>query len=102
MQTKHSIQVRRYKNGQTHYGSETIGRITGDFGNFEVIGTIKRQIRAEQIGNFNPLFCTYKGKKSLVFSDDGDLSDPFRREESYLKTLFICSTQNEKDGYAHS
>jgi hypothetical protein len=51
--------------------------------------TIKRQLRAEQIGNFNPIFCTYQGKRILVQSDDGDLSDPFRREESYLKTLYI-------------
>jgi hypothetical protein len=52
--------------------------------------TIKRKLRAEQVGNFNPLFCTYRGnKRVLVHSDDGDLSDPFRREQAYEKTLFI-------------
>lgn len=55
----------------------------------QVLGTIARVLRAEQIGNFNPLFCTYKGKRTLVNSDDGDLSDPFRREQSYEKTLWI-------------
>lgn len=51
--------------------------------------TIKRQLRAEAIGNFNPIFCTYQGKRCLVQSDEGDLSDPFRRDDSYLKKLFI-------------
>jgi hypothetical protein len=41
------------------------------------------------MGNFNPLFCTYNGKKYLVQSECGDLSDPFRREESWLEKLFI-------------
>lgn len=54
-----------------------------------LIGTIKRKLRAECIGNFNPIFCTYHGKSHLVKSMQGDLSDPFRREESYLKTLYI-------------
>ncbi|HYG53554.1 MAG TPA: hypothetical protein VD905_21850 [Flavobacteriales bacterium] len=55
----------------------------------EIIGTIKRQLRAEQIGNFNPLFCTFKGERKLVQSDQGNLSDPFRREDSYAESLFI-------------
>jgi len=50
---------------------------------------ISRVLRAEQIGNFNPFFCTYKRKRTLVKSDAGDLSDPFRRELDYLKALFI-------------
>ena len=52
--------------------------------------TIKRVLRAEQIGNFNPLFCTYRGnKRCLVKSEIGDLSDPFRRTDEYSKTLYI-------------
>jgi hypothetical protein len=54
------------------------------------IETIKRVLRAESIGNFNPIFCTYKGdKRVLVHSLEGDISDPFRSGESYLKTLYI-------------
>ena len=89
MSKRYSIQVRRYGQGQTDYGSESIGKITGNYGRFEIVETIKRAIRAEQIGNFNPLFCTYKGKRTLVHSDEGDLSDPFRRTEEYAKTFFI-------------
>lgn len=52
--------------------------------------TIKRVLRSESIGNFNPFFCTYKGnKRCLVKSEIGDLSDPFRRTEEYAKTLYI-------------
>jgi hypothetical protein len=86
---KHTIQVRRYQAGQTKHGSEHIGAITGNFGKFDVVETVKLTLWAEQIGNFNPIFCKYKCKRTLVHSDDGDLSDPFRREESYAKTLFI-------------
>ena len=50
---------------------------------------INRVLTSEAIGNFNPIFCTYKGKKHLVKSEEGDLSDPFRREESYASTFFI-------------
>ena len=53
------------------------------------IETIKRKLWAECIGNFNPIFCRYKGERYLVKSLNGDLSDPFRREEGYLKTLYI-------------
>lgn len=53
------------------------------------IEKIKRVLRSEQIGNFNPFFCTYKGKRCLVQSRQGDVSDPFRREESYAETFFI-------------
>ncbi len=86
---KYSIQVRRYTDGQTDYGSESIGAITGNYGKHEVVETIQRSPRAEQIGNFNPLFVTYKGKRTLLHSDEGDLSDPFRREESYAKSFYI-------------
>ena len=56
----------------------------------EKIESIRRVLRAEAIGNFNPIFCTYKGeKRNLVQSRHGDLSDPFRREESYLNSLYI-------------
>ncbi len=55
-----------------------------------VVETIKRVLRAEQIGNFCPLFCTYKGnKRVLVNSLEGDLSDPFRRDESYSRSFYI-------------
>lgn len=53
------------------------------------IEKIKRVLRAEQIGNFNPIFCTYKGKRCLVRSKMGDVSDPFRRESSYSETFYI-------------
>lgn len=86
---KHSVQVRKYGEGQTHYGSPSMGKITGNFGTHEVVETIQRTLRAEAIGNFNPIFCTYQGKDRLVQSDEGDVSDPFRASEEYLKTLFI-------------
>ena len=54
-----------------------------------LIGVIKRVLRAEIIGNFNPVFCTYHNSKHLVNSLTGDLSDPFRRSKSYLETLYI-------------
>jgi hypothetical protein len=67
---KHTIEVRAKDNGI-------------------IFKTIRRVLRAEAIGNFNPIFCTYLGKRHLVLSDEGDLSDPFRRDESYLATLYI-------------
>ena len=54
-----------------------------------ILRTIKRVIWAEQIGNFNPIFCRYNGKRELVSSLAGDASDPFRREESYADTFYI-------------
>ena len=54
-----------------------------------LIETIKRVLRAECIGNFNPIFCRYNNKQYLVQSGEGDLSDPFRREPSYLQHLYI-------------
>jgi len=65
-------------------------RIKRSYGNpGHLLGTIKRVLRVKQIGNFNPLFCTYHEKEFLVSSMAGDLSDPFRREESYLDSLYI-------------
>lgn len=87
---KHTIQVRQYAEKQTQWGNENLGRIMGNFGKFEVKETINRVLRAGAIGNFNPIFCTYKGKQYLVSSEEGDLSDPFRATEEYLKTLFIA------------
>lgn len=55
----------------------------------ELIETITRAPWCESIGNFNPMFCRYKGKRELVLSRGGDLSDPFRRTEAYLETLYI-------------
>lgn len=86
---KHKIQVRKYEPGQTKNGSDSIGKITGNFGKHSVVETISRVPKAESIGNFNPVFCTYKKKEHLVHSDEGDLSDPFRADKSYLATLFI-------------
>lgn len=82
MQKRYSIQVRKVSPGNLYNSAAE----------FESIGTVKRVLRAEQIGNFNPLFCTYKGKRTLVHSEAGDLSDPFRREASYARTLFIRVT----------
>lgn len=54
-----------------------------------LLGTIRRKLVAIQVGNFNPIYCRYAGKVYLVHSDEGDMSDPFRREQSYAKSLFI-------------
>jgi len=54
-----------------------------------IIKTIQRKPWMESCGNFNPIFCRYQGKRYLVKSDEGDLSDPFRADESYLQTLYI-------------
>jgi len=79
MNTKQQIQVRRYPQGLNHHRTDQ----------FEVVETINRKPWLESIGNFNPMFCRYNGKRTLVHSDGGDLSDPFRADQSYLKTLFI-------------
>jgi len=54
-----------------------------------VIGYVKRKIWAEQWGNFNPMFCRYQYQKHLVKSEEGDISDPFRRRVKYLESLYI-------------
>lgn len=46
--------------------------------------TIKRVLIVKQVGNFNPLYCRYKGKLYPVKSVKGDVSDLFRRDETYL------------------
>lgn len=76
---KQTIQVRRYGAGLNHHYTDQ----------FELVETIRRKPWLESIGNFCPMFCRYKGKRTLVHSDAGDLSDPFRANQSYLKTLFI-------------
>ena len=55
----------------------------------EYLTTIYRVLRSEAIGNFNPVFCVFEGKRCLVESWKGDLSDPFRRTNDYLKELCI-------------
>jgi hypothetical protein len=55
----------------------------------EYLTTIYRVLRSEAIGNFNPVFCVFEGKRCLVESWKGDLSDPFRRTNDYLKELYI-------------
>ena len=81
MTKRYEIQVRRYKNGTTQYSVVP---------EFEVVETIKRTIRVEQVGNFSPFFCRYKNNpRVLVSSDAGSLSDPFRRTDSYSESFFI-------------
>lgn len=79
MRKKYQIQVRSYPAGASHYVCKE----------FSVVGDIRRVVRAEQVGNFCPLFARYQGRDHLVYSDAGDTSDPFRREESYAKSFFI-------------
>lgn len=61
----------------------------------KVITVIKRVLVAESMGNFNPVFCTYKGKRYLVHSRMGDLSDPFRATKEYLNTLYFEVPKDE-------
>lgn len=77
---KYLIQVRKYPAGET---------ASLNNGKFELVKTIARKPWLEQIGNFSPMFCRYNHKRTLVHSDEGDLSDPFRRNENYSKTFFI-------------
>ena len=59
-------------------------------GDGSLVEKIAVTLRAEAIGNFNPVFCTYKNdKRCLVESEDGMIDDPFRRSEESLKRLFI-------------
>lgn len=55
----------------------------------ELIEIIFRKPWCEAIGNFNPMFCRYHGKREQVQSKSGDLSDPFRRTRDYLDSLYI-------------
>ena len=87
---KQRIEVRQYLPHQSPYGNDNVGPITGDYGKYEVVETIMRKLKFEQIGNFNPAFCNYDGnKRVLVYSTSGDISDPFRATEEYLDGLFI-------------
>jgi hypothetical protein len=54
-----------------------------------IVEVVQRVLRAESIGNFNPVFCIYKGVRILVHSFSGDLSDPFRATAEYLNHLYI-------------
>lgn len=55
-----------------------------------LVEMIKRQVRTESIGNFCPIFCTYKGKRCLVESDELHLDDPIRCvEEDHVNNMFI-------------
>ena len=58
-------------------------------GNGHLYKIIRRKLKFEAIGNFCPAFVTYQGKEYLVKSEKGDLSDPFRANESYLDRLYI-------------
>lgn len=86
---KYAIAVRSYTPPNTWWGAAFLGRITGNYGFHTHWTTVHRQLRSECIGNFNPVFCTIGGQRRLVQSDKGDLSDPFRAEESYLESLFV-------------
>lgn len=77
---KQTIQVRVVAEGYSLFNSSAP---------YTVKETIQRKPWCVACGNFNPMFCRYGGIEHLVHSDAGDLSDPFRRDESYLKTLFI-------------
>lgn len=55
----------------------------------ELVEVITRKAWFESIGNFSPMFCRYHGKRMLVKSMEGDLSDPFRRDMWYLDSLYI-------------
>lgn len=57
--------------------------------NGDLFKIINRKLRFEMIGNFCAAFVTYENKQHLVKSYAGDLSDPFRRDETYLKKLYI-------------
>jgi hypothetical protein len=78
---QYTIEVRQPLPGRSDYEDREA---------YVIIDTIRRVLRAEAIGNFNPLFCRYANNpRVLVHSDAGDLSDPFRRTAAYAETLFI-------------
>lgn len=70
MHKKHEVQVRN--------------------GDGTLVKKINVVLRAEAIGNFCPIFCTYNGKRRLVESDACHLDDPFRcNEADHVSKLFI-------------
>ncbi len=77
MSKKYKIEVRQYTNDSALNPEYT------------KVETIERVLTGKAIGNFNPLFCRYNKEDYLVHSDEGDLSDSFRREESYAECLYI-------------
>ena len=93
MKTKaktYPIQVRRFLPGFSSWHKNENGIVGNGVVAYVVSDTVHRTLRAEQIGNFCPLFCRYaKNPRVLVHSDAGDLSDPFRRDETYANTLWI-------------
>ena len=78
---KYKIQVRKKVAGKLY---------------FEAWGYIWRVPWSEPIGNFNPMFCQFQNKRTLVQSEHGDLSDPFRRDESYAETLYVELGENDE------
>ena len=55
-----------------------------------IVETILRRVKSESFGNFCPIFCTYKGKRCLVESDELHLDDPMRCVESdHIDKMFI-------------
>ncbi len=81
MNKKHQIEVREYRNGTSKYSIKP---------EFVIVEVINRVIFAEQIGNFNPIFCRYRNNpRKQISSDMGDVSDPFRVSPDYANHLFI-------------
>ena len=59
-------------------------------GDHSLVTTINVVLRVESCGNFNPTFCTYKGKRRLVESDSLHLDDPLRfNEKDHINQMFI-------------
>ena len=59
-------------------------------GNGTIVEDIFRKLWREAIGNFAPVFCTYKGKRRLIESDNLHLDDPGRyTKKDHLETMFI-------------
>jgi hypothetical protein len=55
-----------------------------------VVETIQRAIKVVPIGNYCPLFCSYRGRDRLVESDELHLDDPARAVESdHIDKMFI-------------
>lgn len=66
-------------------------------GDHSHVKTIKVTLRQEAIGNFCPIFCTYKGdRRCLVESDALHLDDPLRcNEQDHIGKLFIRPRNKE-------